>query len=76
MTTMDIRASISNDLSTFTPDMLQMVADYVKSLRRRQSQQQTPITPLVASLFTGHKTTLTDEELEQMKYEYLAEKYL
>lgn len=30
----------------------------------------------VAALFTGHTTTLTDEELDQMKYEYLAEKYL
>ena len=76
MTTMDIRASISNDLSTFTPDMLQMVADYVKSLRRKQSQPQTPITPLVASLFTGHKTDISDEELEQLKDDYIAEKYL
>ena len=30
----------------------------------------------VTSLFTGHKTDISDEELEQMKYEHLAEKYL
>ena len=76
MIAMDIQASISKDLSTFTPDMLQMVADYIKALRRKQSQSQTPITPLVASLFTGHKTDISDEELEQMKDEYLKEKYL
>ena len=40
MTTMDLRAAISNDMNGFTPDMLQMVAEYVKSLRRRQSQPQ------------------------------------
>ena len=73
---MDIRAAISNDMNGFTPDMLQMVADYVKSLRHRQSQLQMPVTPLVASLFTGHKTDISDEELEQMKDEYLKEKYL
>ena len=73
---MDIQASISKDLSTFTPDMLQMVAEYVKSLRRKQLQSQQPITPLVASLLTGHKTDISDEELEQMKDEYLKEKYL
>ena len=73
---MDIRAAISNDMTDFTPDMLQMVADYIKSLRRSQLQPQQSVTPLVASLFTGHKSTLTDEELEQMKDEYLTEKYL
>ena len=76
MATMDIRAAISNDMTDFTPDMLQMVADYVKSLRHSQLQLQQSVTPLVASLFTGHKSTLTDEELEQMKDEYLTEKYL
>ena len=76
MIAMDIQASISKDLSTFTPDMLQMVADYVKALRRKQSQSQTLITPLVASLFTGHKTDISDEELEQLKDDYLKEKYL
>ena len=76
MTTMDLRAAISDDMNGFTPDMLQMVAEYVKSLRRRQSQPQQFVTPLVASLFTGHKTDITDEELKQMKDEYLKEKYL
>jgi hypothetical protein len=48
----------------------------VKLLRRRQSQPPQFVTPLVASLFTGHKTDITDEELKQMKDEHLTEKYL
>lgn len=32
---MDLRAAISSDMNGFTPDMLQMVAEYVKSLRRK-----------------------------------------
>lgn len=35
MTAMDIRTSINNGLAGFTPDMLLVVDDFVKSLRRR-----------------------------------------
>ena len=76
MTAMDLRAAINNDLSTFSPDMLQVVADYVRSLRRKKESQSSPITPLVASLFTGHKVTITDEQLNAAREEYLKEKYL
>lgn len=76
MTTMEIRASINNDLNSFTSEMLQMVADYVKSLRLKQARQKMTVTPLVASMFTGHKTNLSDEELDQLKEDYLKEKYL
>jgi hypothetical protein len=73
---MEIRASINNDLNSFTSEMLQLVADYVKSLRLKQAKQKMEITPLVASMFTGHKTNLSDEELDQLKEDYLKEKYL
>ena len=75
MTAIDIRASINSDLNSFTPDMLQMVADYVKSLLHKKVQEP-PITPLVASLFTGNSVKISDAELEQMKEDYLKEKYL
>lgn len=76
MTTVDIRAAINNDLNTFPPDLLLVVADYVQSLRRRRENINTPITPLVASLFTGHSVNITDEEIETVREEYLKEKYL
>ena len=75
MTALDIRASINTELNGFTPDMLQMVADYVKSLRRKKTEEPS-ITPLVASLFTGHSVSISDMELEQAKEVYLKEKYL
>lgn len=76
MTAVDIRAAINNDLNTFPPDLLLVVADYVQSLRRRRENINTPITPLVASLFTGHSVNITDEEIETVREEYLKEKYL
>lgn len=76
MTAVDIRTSINNDLSTFPPDLLQVVADYVKSLRKRKEDADVPITPLVASLFTGHSVNITDEQLDAVREDYLKEKYL
>ena len=76
MTAVDIRAAINNDLNTFPPDLLQVVADYVQSLRKRKESESMPITPLVASLFTGHSVNITDEELDAARENYLKEKYL
>ncbi len=53
---------------------VQLLVD--STVRRKQTRQTRQVTPLVASLFTGHKTDITDEELKQMKDEYLKEKYL
>lgn len=40
------------------------------------SHEQIPgITPKVARLRTGHSWNVTDEELKNMRYEYLMEKY-
>lgn len=76
MTTVDIRAAINNDLNTFPPDLLQVVVDYVRSLRRQNENERTSISPLVASLFTGHTVDVTDEELDSAREEYLKAKYL
>lgn len=76
MTAVDIRAAINNDLNTFSMDMLQVVADYVRSMRKKRDEEDVPITPLVASLFTGHSVDITDEQLDTARAEYLQEKYL
>ncbi len=76
MTAVDIKAAINNDLSTFPPDLLQVVADYVQSLRKKNEGAGMPITPLVASMFTGHSVNVTDAELDAAREEYLREKYL
>lgn len=52
MTAVDIRAAINNDLNTFSMDMLQVVTDYVRSMRKKRDEEDVPITPLVASMFT------------------------
>lgn len=76
MTAVDIRAAINNDLNTFSMDMLQVVADYVRSMRKKKEGAGMPITPLVASMFTGHSVNITDEQLDAARAEYLQEKYL
>lgn len=76
MTAVDIRAAINNDLSTFPPDLLLVVADYVRSLRKKNEGADMTITPLVASLFTGHSVNVTDAELDAAREDYLKEKYL
>ena len=76
MTAVDIRAAINNDLNTFPPDLLQVVADYVRSLRKKNEGAGVPITPLVASMLTGHSVNISDEELDDVRDEYLKEKYL
>ena len=76
MTAVDLRAAINNDLNTFPLDTLQAVAEYVRSLRKKIESNDMPITPLVASLFTGHSVDMTDEELDNARAEYLKEKYL
>ncbi len=53
-----------------------MVADYVRSLRKRSEANETPITPLVASIFTGHSLNISDIELDTAREAYLKEKYL
>lgn len=53
---------------------VQLLVD--STVRREQRRQARQVTPLVSSLFTGRKTAVTDEQLDQMKKDYLTEKYL
>ena len=86
MTTIELRASIAADLEQMSVEMLESVSRYVKRLRQRTrtakvgenataEKNSTGITPGVARLRTGHSLDVTDEELDQMRYEYLMEKY-
>lgn len=73
---MDIRAAINEDLRTFPPDLLQVVAEYVRSLRNKKESTDMTITPLIASLFTGHSVNISDEEIDKARQEYLKNKNL
>ena len=86
MTTIELRTSIAADLEQMSLEMLESVSRYVKRLRLHpcaaQAKEKTEaeqnsieITPGVARLCTGHSWNVTDEELDQMRYEHLMEKY-
>lgn len=47
---------------------------YIKS-EEKSAQTPISITPKVARLKTGHSWNVSDQELDRMRYEYLAEKY-
>ena len=53
----------------------QEIPDVVVSLLGASHAQVEGITPKVARLRTGHSWNVTDEELKNMRYEYLMEKY-
>ena len=74
MTAIDLRAIINAKLNSIPLSMLEKVADFVKSLGS-ESVPNHSITPLVASMLTGHSVDLTDTELKEMKDDYLQEKY-
>ena len=74
MTTIDLRADINAKLNSMPLSMLEKVADFVKKLGS-ESIPDHSITPLVASMLTGHSADFTDTELEAMKDDYLQEKY-
>ena len=86
MTAVELRTSITADLEQMSLEMLESVSRYVKRLRHRPRSAKTTIktdeeestigiTPGVARLCTGHSWEVSDEELDQMRYEYLKEKY-
>lgn len=74
MTTIDLRANINAKLNSMPLSMLEKVADFVDKLGK-ESVPDHSITPLVASMLTGHSVDLTDTELKALKGDYLQEKY-
>ena len=86
MTAVELRTAIAADLEQMSVEMLESVSRYVKRLRRHprvvQAKEKADadrktigITSGVARLCTGHSWNVSDEELDQMRYEYLMEKY-
>lgn len=75
MTAIDLRASINDDLSSMSLNMLEKVAEFVKSLTGKSIPDRS-VSPLVSSMLTGHSVDLSDEELDGLKTEYLKEKFL
>lgn len=75
MTAIDLRASINDELGTMSLNMLERVAAFIKSLRAESAPDRS-VSPLVASIMTGHSVSLSDAELDSLKMEYLKEKYL
>ena len=74
MTTIDLRADINAKLNSMPLSMLEKVADFVKKLGTENVPDHS-ITPLVASMLTGHSADISDTELKAMKDDYLQEKY-
>ncbi len=75
MTAIDLRASINDELSSMSLNMLEKVADFVKSLTGKNMRDRS-VSPLVSSMLTGHSVNLSDEELDSLKMEHLKEKFL
>jgi len=54
------------------------LANFVQSISMAEKKEQkraNKISPRVASLLSGHSWNITDEELDDTRYKYLAEKY-
>ena len=74
MTAIDLRASINDESSSMSLNMLEKVAEFVKSLTGKSTRNHS-VSPLVYSILTGHSVNLSDEELDSLKMEYLKEKF-
>ena len=90
MTTIELRTSIAAELDQMSAEMLESVSRYVKRLRhhsrptRRAVQsrhienadaQVAGLSPRVLQFQRGNPWYATDEEVDKLRQEYLAEKY-
>ena len=90
MTTIELRTSIAAELDQMSVEMLESVSRYVKWLRRhprptRRSVQSrraesadavaSGLSPRVLQFHRGNPWYATDEEVDKLRKEYLAEKY-
>lgn len=74
MNAMDLRSRINTELESMPLSMLEKVSDFIQSLGAENASDE-GITPLVASMLTGHSVDLSDTELNTIKEEHLKEKY-
>ena len=90
MTTIELRTSIAAELDQMSVEMLESVSRYVKRLRhhprpaRRSVQSRraesadavtSGLSPRVLQFKRGNPWYATDEEVDKLRQEYLAEKY-
>ena len=90
MTSIELRTSIAAELDQMSVEMLESVSRYVKRLRRhprptRRSVQNrraesadavaSGLSPRVLQFQRGNPWYATDEEVDKLRQEYLAEKY-
>ena len=56
----------------------EFLANFVLTFSNTETKEQSravEVSPRVADLLSGHSWDLSDEELDDMRYKYLAEKY-
>lgn len=56
----------------------EFLANFVMTFSNTETKEQSrtvEVSPRVADLLSGHSWDLSDEELDDMRYKYLAEKY-
>ena len=86
MTAIQLKKKIDSKISMMSKEQLTLLEMYVDVLLMANSKNNLPprnpkyggrrISEDVANVFlTGNSLDVSDEELEQMKYEYLIEKY-
>ena len=63
------------NLTAIIEDFLLRFTASVSETAEQTKPHSIPITPKVARLKTGRTWSVTDEELDKIRYEYLAEKY-
>jgi hypothetical protein len=90
MTTIELRTSIAAELDQMSVEMLESVSRYVKRLRHhprptrrvvKSSRAEggdafaSGLSPRVLQFQRGNPWYVTDEEVDRLRHEYLAEKY-
>ena len=56
----------------------EFLANFVRSISKNEDKEQKraiEVSPRVANLLSGHSWDISDVELDDMRYKYLAEKY-
>ena len=90
MTAIELRTSIVSELDKMSVEMLESVSRYVKRLRHHPRTARRPVqshrveatdaaasglSPRVLQFQRGNPWYATDEEVDKLRQEYLAEKY-
>ena len=79
-TELDLKNSISEDLNNLTENSLREIAVFVRKMVireyiKRYGVKDLSVSQRIKQMRMGFDVNITDEELEEMKYEYLTEKY-